>query len=133
MYGMIPQLITEQLFNARRCSHLIPWKDSETLVIRICWGKPNRSTQDVPVMSYWKGLTFELCVGKTPTVKQMESKHTKKKEEEEDTPTGKVFKQRSELAAGSPTCLQSGFHSASAAPVWLASSWSNPSLKVTWA
>lgn len=108
---MIPQLIMEQLFNARRCSHLIPRKEPGKLVIRICWGKPNRSTQDMPVMSYRKDLTFELSAGKIPTVKKKESKKKK------DTPTGKVFKQSSLLAVGSPLCLLSGFHSASAAPL----------------
>lgn len=68
----------EQLFNAPRCSHLIPWKVPDTLVIRICWGKPNRSTEDMPVMCFWKGLTFELFfAGKLPTVSQEESKQNR--------------------------------------------------------
>lgn len=75
---MIPQLITEQLFNAPRCSHLIPWKDPDTLVIRICWGKPNRSTEDMPVMCFWKDLTFELFCWKDTysTAKGVKTKKT---------------------------------------------------------
>lgn len=36
--------------------------------------KPNRSTEDMPVMCFWKDLTFELFAGKLPTVRQKKSK-----------------------------------------------------------
>lgn len=106
IYNMIPQLITEQLFNAPRCSHLIPWKDPDTLVIRICRGKPDRSTQDVPVMCFWKRFDFWTFPWKV-TFSAAEEIKTEK-----DTPKGEVCKRCSEktdmsplLAVGSSMCV----------------------------
>lgn len=84
IYDVIPQLITEQLFNAPRCSHLIPWKDPDTLVIRICRGMPNHRSEDMPVMKRFDFWTF--CW--KDTYSTAEGIKTKK-----DTPRGKVFKQ----------------------------------------
>lgn len=64
----------KQLFNAQHCSHPIPWKDPETLVIRMHWGKAQPQRWTHACCFFFKELTFELLAGKLPAVRQKESK-----------------------------------------------------------
>lgn len=82
IYNSSPQLIMEQLFNAPLHPHHIPWKGHDTLVIRRSWGKPNRSSEDMPVVSLWKDMTREPLAEKTSSTRQGNQNN-------KDTPKGK--------------------------------------------